>query len=293
MSFFSLHHILSAFTSIKGFDIIVANCQYSAFAARAIKRKFKTPYVLQMWDPAVFTARKIYKGRLKWYPLLYLMAKWLDNYAFKECSAIITSGKYHHEYLRKVTDKPLEILYPGCFIGSPKKRERIVLTYDRWDIGNTPKILDMIKYLDAHLIIGGFWHPKELKDKFQEEVKSKGLSSRVTLLGVLNEDNIMELCSKAMVHVHLVHEAFGMSSLEAAACGCPIIIPYGSGVTDLFKDGVHGYFPKDNIIRYLKQILDDPKKAEQMGKRALNIAKKYDWDAYAKTLERIVKKYRR
>ncbi len=106
---------------------------------------------------------------------------------------------------------------------------------------------------------------------------------------------IKDLCSRAMVHVHANEEAFGMQSLEAASCGCPIIIPAGSGVTDLFEHGVHGYFPKkgdlEEIINYIKLIFENPAKAENMGRQAWEVAKLNTWEHYVKKLDTIINKY--
>lgn len=309
MSFFSLHHLTSGFFSYraiepKEFDILIANCQYSTFVARNIKKHYGTPFLLLIWDPSTFTAKKIYKDRFGWkYPFLYSAARQLDKFAFKKCEAIITSGKFHHEYLRKLTDKPLEILSPGCFVKEQlpdfSSRKPMILTYDRWDIGNNPNIfldiLQKIERKDIMLTIGGFWHPESLHDDFLREIKKRKLEKRVKLLGPLDEKMIMELCSQAMVHIHPVHEAFGMQTLEAAACGCPVIIPKGSGVADLFEHGVHGYFPEtenlQQLVHYVNEIFADRKRAEEMGYKAWQVAKQYTWKEYVLRLERIIKKY--
>ncbi|MDD5433018.1 MAG: glycosyltransferase family 4 protein, partial [Candidatus Omnitrophica bacterium] len=309
MSCFSLHHIASFNFSHKAvkkneFDIIIANCQYSSFAACNIKKYCGIPFLLLVWDPSTFTARKIYKRRIGWkYPILYLCAKLLDKFSLAKCEAVITSGKFHHSYFKKLTNKPLEILVPGCFAKEIfpdfSKRKRNILTYDRWDIGNDPIIfLDILERLhakDVNLIVGGFWHPINLSEKFKYELKRRGLENRVELLGPLDEKMIIDLCSTSMVHVHPVHEAFGMQSLEAAACGCPIIIPNGSGVSDLFKHGVHGYFPEDNsvgeFVKYIDMIFNDAKKSKEMSMRAWECAKNYTWEGYAQKLVKICRRY--
>lgn len=309
MSFFSLHHIASAFFAHRAikpgeFDIIISKCQYSAFASRDILRHCKIPFIILMYDPATFNAKKIYKDRLGWkYPFLYAAAAWLDRFALKKCSAVITSGKYHHNHYRQLTNRPLEILPDGCFVRetlpSFSSRERMILTYDRWDIGNLPGIfLDILERLDQTdviLTIGGFWHPQSLRDDFMKEVKARHLSERVRLLGPLNEDMIMDLCSKAMVHIHPIFEAFGLPTLEAAACGCPGIIPAGSGVTELFEDGVSGFHPPagdfDALVACVNRIFSDPALAEKMGKAAWEVAQNYTWLDYAKRMKAIVEKY--
>lgn len=308
MSFFSLHHIASCFYAYraiepKEFDMIIANCQYSTFAARNIEKHCSIPFLFLMWDPSTYTANKIYKNRFGWkYPILYLLAKLLDNFALKKCKAVITSGQFHHSYLRKLTNKPLEILAPGCFVRDKlpefSSRKKIILTYDRWDIGNIPNvfldILQSIEKRDVTLTIGGFWHPESLRNDFQREIKIRGLEKRVELLGPLNEKMIMDLCSQAMVHVHPVHEAFGMQTLEAAGCGCPGIIPAGSGVADLFEHGISGFHPPignfQAMVDYINKIFNDRTLAEKMSLAAWEVAKKHTWLDYAKALKTIVEK---
>jgi len=308
-SFFSLHHILSFFFAPlvikdKEYDIIVAYCQYSGFAAWGLKLFRKIPYLLLVWDPSTYTLKKIYtKTWLRFfYPILYIFACILDKLSSRGARALITSGKLHHQRFKKISGKPLEDLYPGCFHQKYflpySKRERSILTYDRWDIGNRPVIfLDLLKELGAgvKLKIGGFWHPEHIKDEFLLEVRKRGLQDRVDILGPLDEDRIIELCSKVMLHVHPIEEAFGMQTLEAAACGCCIIIPQNSGVTDLFVHGVHGFFPaKSNfgeLLTYCRIILDNPKKAEEMGYKAWQVAATNTWAEYVQRLDHIVRKY--
>lgn len=309
-SFFSLHHISSGLFSPfvfkkREYDLIIANCQYTSFIARPLSFFKKIPYLQLIWDPAPYTFKKIYsKRRMKFLtPLLYPLTLALDGFAYGGCKAIITSGKLHHKTLRKVARKNLEILYPGCIpldkLPDFSTRKKIILTYDRWDIGNIPNlyldILDRLDNKEIKLVIGGFWHPIELKSSFLEELKRRKMENRVELLGPLNEHNIKDLCCRAYVHVHHNEEAFGMQSLEAAACGCPIIIPAGSGVTDLFEHGIHGYFPKKGdtraIVKYLNLIFSDEHKAEEMGKAAWEVAKKNTWDNYVETLDRIIRRY--
>ena len=308
-SFFSMHHISSGLGAPfvfkkKELDIIVANCHYTSFAARPLSAFKKIPYVLRIWDPPPYTLKKVYSNRKMKYafPLLYPLSCLLEHYAYGGARAIITSGKLHHEYLRKITKKNLEILYPGCYplekLPDFKSREEMILTFDRWDIGNIPnQFLDILHGLKkkVKLVIGGFWHPASLKDSFVDDVKRRGLEDQVEIVGPLGEKQIYDLCSKAMLHIHPNEEAFGMQSLEAAACGCPIIIPRGSGVTELFEHGRHGYFPEKNnvseIIKYTNMIFDNPNKAEQMSLNVWNAAKKNTWQHYANQLESIVKKY--
>lgn len=150
-----------------------------------------------------------------------------DRYVVEDCLAVLTYSKYYHNLIRTYTDKALEIVHPGCFpVGEPnEERENFILTFDRWDVGNTPHIfLDILPKLgrEVNLVVAGHWHPEGIRTSFLEEKTKRNLSDRVRVMGPLDEKAIIELCSRALVHVHPNKEAFGMQSLEAVVrerCG--------------------------------------------------------------------------
>jgi glycosyltransferase involved in cell wall biosynthesis len=305
MSFFSLHHIASYFFAHRvvkrgEFDLIIAHCQYSTFAARSIKRKYGIPFVTLIWDPSTFTADKIYKKKMGiFFPFMKLAAYFLDCFALSKCEGVITSGTYHHERLRKLTKKPFYLLYPGCFpaktFPEASKREQIILCFDRWDIGNNPELLlRVVKNMsnkNVKLVIGGFWHPPSIYEDFKECVANCEMTERVEIIGPLNEMDIEYWASKAKVHLHAIHEAFGMQSLEVSAYGCPSIIPVGSGVCELFENGVNGYHPMlddlDAMSKYCDTLLNNFEHFNDMSKKAYEAAKKHDWRAHAHRIKQI------
>ncbi len=309
-SFFSLHHLLSFFVAPfiirrKEFDIIIANGQFATFAAWGLKLFKGIPYIFYVHcDPCTYTLRKTYsKTWLRFlYPLIYLFAWMLDAGACSGAKAVITSGKLHAERFRGLSRRPNENLVLGCFSSEVfvpyTQREKAMLAYDRWDIGNKPEIfLKLLESCDktVKLKLGGFWHPQGLKEDFIKEIKKRGQEGRVELLGPLNEKMILELCSKVMLHVHPNQEAFGMQTLEAAACGACIIVPSGSGVADLFEDGIQGYFPSENdfnrLSRCVNLVFSDLDKAQMMGMQARERAKDCNWENYSLNLEKILLKY--
>jgi glycosyltransferase involved in cell wall biosynthesis len=221
-----------------------------------------------------------------------------------KCRAVISSGRFHHAALKRLTHQPLEVLYPGCFATESlppfANRNRAIVTYDRWDNGNRPtvflELLERLAVPDVSLIIGGFWHPPGLQREFLSEVERRGMAGRVQLLGPLNEQRIMELCSTSMVHVNLIHEAFGMPTLEAGACGCVGVMAEGSGVAEVFEDGVSGIQVPPNDVATaaarLREFFNDPVLAARMSEEAWRAASAHTWDAYACALKSIVEKYK-
>lgn len=305
-SFFSFHHLLSplfapSVINDKEYDVLVVHSAYTCFTAKKLKTKRNIPFIPFIWDPMSHIFPHVYKDLPmgKFIPILKPIVRWADSFIMKDAQAIITSGKWHHELLKTLTDKKLEILYPGCFPVSEVNddREDFILSFDRWDIGNTPhNLLDILERVekDIKLIVGGHWYPESIKESFLLEIQRRNLSNRVKIIGSLNEQQIIEYCSKAMVLVHMNKEAFGMQSLEAASCGCPIVIPAGSGVTELFNHGIHGFFPEENDIdkhvEYINKLYVDKQLARKIGKSAWEIAKKQTWQKHSKDLEDIIKR---
>lgn len=109
---------------------------------------------------------------------------------------------------------------------------------------------------------------------------------------MVGEERLKALYSEARVLIHPVIEAFGMSALEAAACGCPMVIPRGSGVAELFEEGKEGFFPQEGdaeaFAGYVEKLLDDESLALEMGKKAWLRAKDLNWQAHAQKLQEIL-----
>jgi glycosyltransferase involved in cell wall biosynthesis len=307
-SFFSLHHLTSAAVSPLLFkqgrwDIIVCLAAYTCFTAQALKKSRGIPYLAFIGtEPFTYILPKVYSGKPlgRLLPFLMPFAGFLQEYILRDCEAVITFSKTYDHLIREYSSKPIETLPAGCFpIESlPDKREKFILTFDRWDIGNTPHIfLEILPKIDRDikLVVAGHWYPESIRTSFIAEVKRKNLEDRISILGPLNELDIIRLCSSAMIHVHTNKEAFGMQSLEAAACGCPIIVPKGSGVTELFQDGLHGFFPEEGdiggITDAINRISSDPLLAWKLGFEAWQVAKRNTWKEHAQRLSRIIERY--
>ena len=89
--------------------------------------------------------------------------------------------------------------------------------------------------------------------------------------------------SGARTLIHPIVEAFGLTVLEAAAHGCPAIIPKGSGVSDLFVHGETAFFPQEgDLEEYLQYVeaLREAKFAFIMGRKAREISKHYSWEKH-------------
>ncbi|HTF89173.1 MAG TPA: N-acetyl-alpha-D-glucosaminyl L-malate synthase BshA [Planctomycetota bacterium] len=99
-------------------------------------------------------------------------------------------------------------------------------------------------------------------------VAELGLSSRVVFLG--ERDAIPELMAPADVFaLSSREESFGLSALEAMACGTPVVSTDAGGVREVVEHGVSGLLsPVDDLQAFsshLRQLLSDTQAARRMG----------------------------
>jgi glycosyltransferase involved in cell wall biosynthesis len=139
---------------------------------------------------------------------------------------------------------------------------------------------------DLKFIISGHWYSRELLRSIQTAVSSIELDKVTEFKENITEPTLRKMYRSSRVWVHPVKEAFGMGALEAASASCPPIIPWGSGVMDLFKHGESGYFPREFQINeyyeYIFRLLSNDEHAENMGRNAWSVAKNLTWDVHAR-----------
>jgi glycosyltransferase involved in cell wall biosynthesis len=202
--------------------------------------------------------------------------------------------------MRKLTDKPIKIVYPGVEVAEKilEKRGDYLLAVARWEYGKKPFFyLDLLERLKeenllCNLVMVGPWKDRSLKLSFLREIKKRGFINYVKLYGPAGKDELIRLYQGARVLVHAVTESFGMIGLEAAAHGCPFIIPRRSGVTDLFNHGNHGFFPEEGdlgaFVKYVEKLVSDERLAYRMGYEAWKVASQYTWDLHARNLAKVL-----
>lgn len=86
-------------------------------------------------------------------------------------------------------------------------------------------------------------------------------------------------------------EGLSLSTLEAAACGLPLIVTENSGVNDEMTDGVEGFIipiqSKDAIKEKVIWFVEHPDQIEKMGKSARELALKYTWEKYYQNIAKV------
>jgi len=308
-SFFSLSHLTSPLYSPlvlrRKYDIIISHGTFACFTARNLRKYRGLPYLAHIWDPISYILQKAYVQSPIYHfqKILVPLGTSLDRLILEEAEAIILPSKYHMNRMGKLTEKSIEVVYPGVNSATkvPSKRDDYILAVARWERGKKPffllALLEGLKKRGtrATLVMVGRWKTQRIRESFFREAKSRNVLNQIINLKEIDETTLSRYYFGARMLVHPITESFGMIGLEAAAHGAPIIIPKRSGVTDLFNDGVHGFFPEeedlDSFVEHAEILLSNERRAWKMGFDAWQVARKYTWTNHARRLYEVVKKY--
>jgi glycosyltransferase involved in cell wall biosynthesis len=116
-----------------------------------------------------------------------------------------------------------------------------------------------------------------------------GLGERVRFMGYVDEEEKIRLLRKAWVHVLTSpKEGWGISALEAAACGTPTLASDSPGLRDVVVNGETGllvpHADLEALAAGLQTLLEDPHLRKGMGEAARTFAEAYSWDDSARQM---------
>ncbi len=105
--------------------------------------------------------------------------------------------------------------------------------------------LDVAQVLDKRLILAAKVEPTD-RAYFKEYIEPR-LSDRIEWIGEVDEAQRNKLMSRAQAFLHPVvfREPFGLTLIEAMACGCPVIAFNRGAIPEIIKTGVTGFVVED------------------------------------------------
>jgi len=128
----------------------------------------------------------------------------------------------------------------------------------------------------------------------REEVTRLGISKRVEFLGFVEGGAKRQAFSDASVFVlPSRHENFGISVVEAMACGLPVIVSNQVGVSDVIareRCGLVLDLEAAQFSEAIGKLFSNPNEAETMGKRGEAVVNRlFRWPQVSETLHKLYK----
>ena len=121
-------------------------------------------------------------------------------------------------------------------------------------------------------------------------VRSLDLDDRVRFLGFVSEEDKRALLRRAWCLAFTSpKEGWGITNLEAAACGTPVVASNSPGIRESVRDGETGYLvPHGDVARLsdaLGRLAAAPELVASLGVTARRFAERFTWDRAASDTE--------
>jgi glycosyltransferase involved in cell wall biosynthesis len=133
------------------------------------------------------------------------------------------------------------------------------------------------------------------RPELENLAKKLNLGNSIRFLGLLPTDELIELLNRSHLFINASSkEGWGLTVLEANACGVPVIASDRPGLQDSVKDGETGFLveygrPRAFAERAL-EILSDEKCWKTMSAASVRWAQSLTWERTAREMEEILEK---
>ena len=271
---------------LRRFDIIHANQIAGMFSF--FRYMIKRPFMLTIHDLYWDQWKKYYI-----FPFYYIGKAMELFYSKLFYNRIITVSEESKRKIRRLGfNSKIEIIPNGIDFNyinkiETKKENHIVYVGRLVNYKNVDKIIESMKdismifpKIELHIIGSG-------PDKNRLEKLAKGLNVR--FFGYLSEEEKFKEIKSARAFVSMSSvEGFGISLLEAMACGTPVIarkLP----AYDEFCNKDNSILIEKDLSKIIISLLKDVDKQKKLSVAGVKTAKRFDWDSVVEKLEEVYK----
>jgi glycosyltransferase involved in cell wall biosynthesis len=173
-------------------------------------------------------------------------------------------------------------------IGRLKKYKRLDLLLEA--VAEVRKTLPQ-----ARLLIGG---AGDYRPALEARARELHLGDGAKFLGRVSDAEKVDLYARAQVFVNSsLKEGWGLTTIEANACGTPVVATDVPGLCDSVKHGETGllvpFGDAPAFAAAILSILEDPERAARMREKALAWAAEHDWEkAFEATRDALLETWR-
>ncbi|MDQ2665971.1 MAG: glycosyltransferase family 4 protein [Gemmatimonadota bacterium] len=199
---------------------------------------------------------------------------------------------------RGIPRDTIEVIYPGIDTVSYSPDESIRSATPLFAYLGRLK-----RYKGVHLVIRAFaamQHPTatleiagagDYRPTLERLAGSLDLGARVRFLGRVDEEEKLALLRRAWALVFASpKEGWGITNLEAAACGTSVVASNSPGIRESVRDAETGFLVPHGDVRAMgaamSQLARDPMLVASLGLRARQFAETFTWERAAEETER-------
>jgi glycosyltransferase involved in cell wall biosynthesis len=123
-------------------------------------------------------------------------------------------------------------------------------------------------------------------DELLRVIEASGSKEDIRVLGYVSEEEKAAILNRSLALVHpSLYEGFGITLLEAMACGVPVAASHVASLPEVAGEGNAIWFDPQNVdtcVHALERLVDDPAGREVLRDQGLAWVKRYDWATTAR-----------
>lgn len=148
------------------------------------------------------------------------------------------------------------------------------------------KVKEKIPNAKLHIMGRG-----DFMDELKAIAKSLGVEADTKFWGYVTEEQKVDILSKVHCVVNTsMKEGWGITNIEANACGTPVISADSPGLRDSVKNGVSGllyqYGNVDELASVIHKVLSDKELSDRLCAGSIEWASSFSWDKSADVMLR-------
>lgn len=157
------------------------------------------------------------------------------------------------------------------------------------------KALSQIQHKDTFLYVIGGTNNREEVNRLKKICIDLNLNEKVHFIGSISRAQLKYYYNSADLYVlPSYYESFGLSVLEAAACGKPTIASKVGGLPSIIRDNETGFLLEQrslgSLIKKIEILLNDKELSDTMGRAARKQAEKLNWGIAVNQLKNLFDK---
>jgi len=292
-------HVPKAYKKIKKsekFDLVIEDLNKIPFFGGNFIREKRIVLIHHLFGKTVFIETNPLSALY-----VYYSEKIIPKH-YKNVPIVAVSKSSRNEIVKMgVPKENVKIVYNGVDLRSyeskkSKRKEPTIIClarmkkYKRIDIllESVSDVIKKVEGLKVILVGDGDDLPR-----LKEISRKNKIDNAIFFTSFVSIGKKIDLLSSSWVSVNTSpKEGWGLTSIEAQACGTPSIVPDSPGLRETVKHGVSGYtYPfgdTEKLSEILIQMLKNKEKIFKMGKGAKKWAANFSWDESAKKMKEII-----
>ena len=292
------------------YDLIFAHYWLSGAASLRLKKIWKVPVI------TTFHTMQEIKQEAFPYNIDDPERQAQEKIISKESDAIVVWSEHEKNFIQtkyNVPSKNINIVPPGVDLDLFKPTDqdeareeinidkdlKVILFVGRLErLKGLDTLLEALSMIDQDeinlLVVGGLYNISEVS-RLKKICNEYDLSEKVHFIGSINRNDLKYYYNSSDICVlPSYYESFGLSALEAAACGIPVVASKKGGLSSIVIDKKTGYLLQwrcpGPFVEKLEILLKSKDLRKSMGMNARKHAEKLNWDVSINNLKQLFNK---